>query len=99
MITFAAALREAQFIERMGYRTAKAGPVVATEISVFRATIRFKKKSFEKTLKSIWQKQNKNYLCSRFGNEATFKDKLMVKTGDRKAGGTALKIASKPQKL
>ncbi|WP_319499377.1 hypothetical protein [uncultured Draconibacterium sp.] len=50
MITFAAALREAQFIETMGLRTAKAGPVVGAKISVFETTNGSKKK-FRKNFK------------------------------------------------
>ena len=73
LVYFCSRFERSEFIETMGNRTAKAGPIVGKEISVFGTTKRFEKKSFEKTLKSIWQKQIKNYLCSRFGNEATFK--------------------------
>ena len=62
LITFAAALREAKFIETMGFRTAKAEPEVVKEISVFKTSVRFENKSFEKTLKRVWQKQKHVYL-------------------------------------
>jgi len=55
LITFAAALREAKFIETMGCRTAKAEPIVETKISVFGTTKRFTKKKFRKNFKKSWR--------------------------------------------
>jgi len=56
-----------------------------------------RKKSFEKTLKSLGGFEKSNYLCSRFGNKATFKRHNESKTVNKKTCKMVLEFTSNPQ--
>ncbi|WP_321996531.1 hypothetical protein [Draconibacterium orientale] len=79
MLTFAAALREAMFIERMGLGTAKAGPGVDAKITVFKSVNGSKKKSLEKSQKVFGSLINLLTFAAALKTKRRSSDKLKVR--------------------